>query len=411
MDVKELLKDLRESIQKRLGEQDEARTALDTRLAELENNLRKYTAQTGNLGNAMTGDPHYKGMWPNEKSAADFGALCMAIASPEGSMRARAAKRIAEGGYTIRKDSGQFADKDAFVKDLGISTDTAGGYLTPDEMASVLIRNVETFSVFRSAITRVPMASGRQTWPKRTGGFTVYYPDESEAATPSDLTLGQVALTAKKWAVLTFVSKELEEDSLPILGELIALEFALALARAEETNGFMGDGTSTFAGIVGVLNSPNVAAVPMGSGDTSFADVTEDDLISMITAVPSWAKLADAAFYASPEIVGILMKIKDDQGRPIYNNPVEGFPFKIQGYPVREATVLPGLSDDAVSTPFIAFGSLRLWGILGVRRAMSLERSDEVRKLQGQTAILAMPRQDIQETDGDAMAVLQTAAA
>jgi hypothetical protein len=42
---------------------------------------------------------------------------------------------------------------------------------------------------------------------------------------------------------------------------------------------------------------------------------------------------------------------------------------------------------------------------------MSIERNTSVKWLEGQVGVMAVPRLDIKEQDGDAMAVLRTAAA
>jgi HK97 family phage major capsid protein len=395
-----------------IGKEAEARKELEQHFLNLQKRIDQHLRQPlGLVGQSGSTDPNYKGFWPSAKMAADFGALVLATASPSASVRESAAERVSKGGYTIRRGDGQFVKGDTFVKDMGAGVGASGGYLTADEFASQIIRNVEQFGVFRQYSTRLPMSSARQKWPKRTQGFTVYYPDEAQAATASDMTLDQVTLEAKKWAVLAFVSRELNEDSLIALGELVGMEFALAIAQAEDVNGFTGNGTGAFAGVTGVLESANVIAVTMEAGDTAFANLASKYFARLVAAVPSWAKRTDPAFYMSPEIVGTTMELVDGSGRQIYAHPNEGFPFKINGYPVREVTAMPGLADSGAGKPFIAFGSLRLWGFLGQRRGFTVEVSNEVRFLQDQVAIKAVPRQDIQEADGDAMAVLTTAAA
>jgi len=403
--ITQAVADIKSFVTERLSGEATARQALTKKIDALELFLQQRGSAGGNGD-----DPGYRGFWPSAKMAADFGALVVCLCCKDGALRDRAAQRFASGGYTIRRADGAFADRAAFVKDLGIGADATGGYLAPDEIAREMIRNVEQFGAFRRYATIVPMARERQKWPKRAGGFTVYYPDEGRAATPSDLALGMVALTAKKWAVYTRVSLELEEDSLIDIGTLVGMEFALAIAQAEDTNGFMGDGTAAFGGIVGVLNSPNVVAVPMPAGKTAFTDLSPDDLVALCVSVPSWAKRTDAAYYMSPEALGVVMKMRDGIGRPIYIDPNDGFGGRVNGYPVREVTAMPGLAESAAGVPFIAFGSLRLWGFLGQRRTFAIEASRDVLFLEDQIALKAVPRQDIQEADGDAMAVLFTAA-
>jgi len=389
------------------------REALQAEVREIRNHFEQYSRQLmSHPGDGGTRDGEYAGFWPSEERAAEFGRTVLAAAHPNGDVRRACAETLTKSSLTLRNVKGQFVKGDDYVKAMGEGTDTAGGYLVADELGRTIIRHVEQFGVARKRLTKVPMSSERQSWPRREAGFTVYYPDEGQAPTASDLTLAKVTLTAKKWAVLTYFSKELDEDAVIALGELLALEIALALSQAEDTNTFMGDGTSTYAGITGVFGSANVGVVTMGSGDTGFSNLDHEDLIALKRAVPSWVRrLPDCAYYMSPDLAGICEKMRDGQGLPLYQHPTEGFPLKIAGHEVVESSVLPDSTDSAISTKFIAFGSLFAWGILGQRRMVTIERSTEVKWLEEQVAVKAVPRQDIQEAVGEAMAVLKTAAA
>lgn len=388
-------------------------TKAQAQITGIKDALEKYTRQMGGAANGSEDRGDYKGMFPNGRMARDFGALCLSLISPSPDVRERAARIVADGGYRMRDDNGKFVSADAYVKDMGVSTGPGGGFTVPDQMVGTIISNVEQYGVARRHLTIVPMGRERQSWPKRTGGLTVYYPDEGKPPTKSDLTLGLVNLVAKKWAILTVLSREVDEDSLIALGEYIALEMGLAIAQAEDANTFIGDGTSNYGGITGVLGSPNTTLLTMDAGDVAFTAIAPKYLTRLATSVPTWAKTkaADPAYYMSPEIYGEIMNLQDNAGRPIYRtDQTEGFEYKINGYPVREVHAMPGLAQSAVSTQFVAFGSLRLWGMLGERRRFAVRRSTEVFFLEDQVALLAVPRQDIQETDGEAMAVLRTAA-
>jgi hypothetical protein len=194
-------------------------------------------------------------------------------------------------------------------------------------VGDAIIRFVDEFGVARRALRKVPMSTQRQAWPTRTGGFTVYYPDEGVAPTASDLTFGIATLTAKTWVVLTLFSRDLDEDAAILLGELIALESALAIAQAEDTNTFRGDGTSTYAGVKGVFGSDNAAVVTMAEGKTSFEDVDHDELVRLKYAVPTWVRrMPDCGYYMRSEIAGIVERLKDSRGRPIETATVRSGP-------------------------------------------------------------------------------------
>jgi len=418
------------SATKRLGDHFETvrekAEASEERLADVEREVKSlkglrglvdhYARQLPSLsrdGDGGAVDPHYRGMFGSERLARSFGQFVLAAFHGSSEVRARAASEVVKSGVSIRYKDGSATNSDDFVKAMGGGgADTAGGYLVPDEFVASIIRNVEQYGVARRGLRVVPMSSERQSWPKRRGGLTVYYPDEGAAATPSDLAFGKITMTAKKWAVYSVFSREIEADSAVALGELVAQEIGLALAMAEDTNTFNGDGTSTYAGTVGVMNSPGVAVVTMGLTKDAFTDLALADTLNLLYALPSWVRaMPDCAFYCSAGIVGLLQKLATAQGFPLFSPATEKFPFRMHGYPVIETGVLKGLADSAISTKFMACGSLSRWGFLGQRRGMTLERSAEVKWLEDQVAIKCVPRQDIQEADGTAMAVLRTAAA
>ena len=404
-----------QSVADQVGAETGKREALQTQVREIRDHIERYSRQLPMLGGRGGGgerDPDWGGFWPNAERAASFGRLVLAGTHHNGDTRRRCAEGFVRSGLAITTTKGETVSGDAFVKAMGESSDVLGGYFVTDALSDQIIRHVETFGVARKYLTKAPMSSERQSWPRRTGGFTVYYPDEGQAPTASDLSLGRVNLTAKKWALLTFYSRELDEDSVIALGELIAMEFALALAQAEDTNCFMGDGTSTYAGITGVFGSANVTTVTMAATKTGFEDIDHDELVRLKYAVPAWCRrLPDCGYFMHSGVAGICERMLDGVGRPMYQQPTEGHPLRIAGFPVREVQVLPDTDESAISTKFIAFGSLFAWGILGQRRGMTIETSREVRFLEGEIAVMAVPRQDIQEATGEAMAVLQTAAA
>ena len=396
----------------RAGELEADLVKVKSAVEQLRSGVEAYTKQMTGLSaqRADDSDPEYKGFWPSGRKAAKFGHWALATLHPKAEVRRAGAEQVVKDGLTLLTHKGQPADPDAFVKAMAEGSDAAGGYLVPEEFVPTLIRHVEQYGVARARLRKVPMSSDRQSWPVHTGHFTVYYPDEGVAPTASDLTFGRVTLTAKKWAVLTYFSEELEEDAAIALGELIGLEVALALAHAEDLNAFMGDGTSTYCGIVGVMNSANVAVVTMDSGKDTFVELSYGNLVDLKYAVPTWVRqMPDCAYFMHPELAGICEKMVDATGgQPLFQRPTEGFPLRIGGHPVVEVLTMPDSGDTAAAKKFIAFGSLMAWGMLGQRRGMTIQRSTEVKWLEGQVAIKCVPRQDIQEAVGEAMAVLKT---
>ena len=130
----------------------------------------------------------YNGIFPSEKAAETFGHFIYA-------------------SILRRRKSLDWLEKEGIdVKAMSEGTDTAGGHLTPTLLIPTLIRLIEQYGVFRQNARIIRVGSDNNNIPTRTGGLTVYKPGEGSAITPSDLTLGTVALAPAKLATLTAIS-------------------------------------------------------------------------------------------------------------------------------------------------------------------------------------------------------------
>lgn len=132
------------------------------------------------------------------------------------------------------------------------SDNTKGGYLVPEVIESAIIRNVEQFGVARRECRVYPMGPGVTLIPRRAGGFTAAFAGENSTVSASDLAFDQIRLEARKLMVFSSWSSELPEDSVVALGDLLTLEVAQAFAVREDQCLFLGDGTSTYGGMVGL---------------------------------------------------------------------------------------------------------------------------------------------------------------
>src|SRR3989442_141596 len=112
----------------------------------------------------------------------------------------------------------------------------------------------EKYGMARKMARRRQMASDTKSIPKRTGGVTAYFVEEDNSGiTASDKTWGNVNLSAKTLAALSIISQALEEDSMIDVVDDLANEQAYAFASAEDGCWLVGDGTSTYGGMTGLI--------------------------------------------------------------------------------------------------------------------------------------------------------------
>jgi HK97 family phage major capsid protein len=179
-------------------------------------------------------------------------------------------------------------------------TNTNGGFLVPTVLENMIIDLREQYGVFRGIARSMPMSSDSVSIPRRIGGLTAYPIGESTAPTASTKAWGKVDLTAKKWGVLTKYTTEIAEDAIIAIAEDLTKEIAYAFSVSEDDAGFNGDGTSTYAGILGILTkfqnqvsagaSTLAGALDAASGHDTFAEIDNTDLTNLMAKLPKYAE-------------------------------------------------------------------------------------------------------------------------
>ncbi len=265
---------------------------------------------------------------------------------------------------------------------------TSSGFLVPDEFQNDLIDLREKFGVFRQHARIVPMAADTRSDPRRINGVTAYFVAESTAATQSDKTWDRVRLTAKKLMVLTKYSNELNEDAVLNIGDDLAGEIAYAFALKEDQCGFLGDGTSTYGGIVGATSAlrnvdptiANIAGLTVATGTgygTSYNSITLSDFNKVVANLPEYADVpGETRWYVSKFFWGSVMQKLAVAAGGNRVADIAGLAMEktFLGYPVTVSQVMPKVS--ATSQVCCLFGNLRLGARLGDRRMTTIQMSE-----------------------------------
>jgi HK97 family phage major capsid protein len=254
---------------------------------------------------------------------------------------------------------------------------SAGGYVVPDEMEQAIIDLRASVGVARRLTRRRPMASDTLSVPKRTGGVTAYFvAEDSSGPTASDKSWGQVNLVAKTLAALTKVSKNLAEDSIIDVVDDLAMEMGYAFATKEDQCWLIGDGTSTYGGMNGLLTMFNAgsyaSAVIAASGHDTFAEYDNADLSAAMAGVadfpgmnPVW--LCSKTF--SENVFGRLKRVAGavDNGVDIRVRLGYG------GYEAYTSDIMPKVGTSAVTTTEALFGDFSMSSSFGDRRGIMVE--------------------------------------
>jgi HK97 family phage major capsid protein len=340
-------------------------------LSETMINLKQTLGSYGrSVLNASERAGDYQGFWRNEAMAKEFGTLVLTLAGMK-------------------------------AKDMGTADNPTGGALAPTEMAGWIIQRLGQYGKFRRNALIVPMGNGKQVVPRVTSDLTIYCPEEGGEIQKSDLHVDLVTLLAKKLAGITVINRELEEDAVVGLGEIVGISLVRSMAKKEDEIGFMGDGTEDYFGMTGIVgallkiaaNPANIPGLFVGSGNT-YAELTLDDFQGTVGILPPDADDGAKWFVNKKFYFGTIYKLARSAGVAnifeILSNQKGRF---LLGYPVEFLPCMP--YEEANSQIVAILGDLKLGAYLGERRAIEIARSTDFLFGNDQVAIRGTERIDV----------------
>lgn len=272
-----------------------------------------------------------------------------------------------------------------------------GGYLVPEQLENSIIRNVEQYGVFRRNVgMQKPLVGGTWSGPRRLSGITVTYPGEGVSGTESTPTVGLVQLKANDAVAWTKVSRNLDQDAISALGDMLVQEFALAYAIAEDSAGFIGDGTNTYGGIKGLKNALLAGCDVTATGDTTFADLERTTFESMVGALPDWPGIQPKWYISKPGYYASMARLQMAAGGNAVADLGNGPVLQYMGYPVEFTSVLPKALTSLTGQRVAYFGDLSYAAAMGTARGMGIESDMSKYFHERMIAVQAFSRYDIE---------------
>jgi len=269
--------------------------------------------------------------------------------------------------------SGNFAPYLKVVGKDAMNTGDDSVVLPPAEFIAEVERLEEDYGVARKfANLRRSNSGNGLKYLQGDDDLNIYFTDEAGVKTSTKLSYAQKLLAWRKAAGILPITDELTEDSAIDLWNDATKRFARAFARTEDELVFT-QATGATPINPGILFAVGVNAVTL-TGD-SFEDLEYDDLVDAHIGVPT-KSAKNGRYFLNRQILGVIQKIKDEEGRPLWQRAMaDGTPATILGYPYEETEVLPDLSDDDEDTPFMVFGDLS-YVTLGERKALTIKIFD-----------------------------------
>jgi HK97 family phage major capsid protein len=311
-------------------------------------------------------------------------------------------------GRWLRAAMFKNADDIRWCKDHGVESralnegsNSAGGALVPEEFAARVIRLVENYGTFAASnVEKVTMTRDTMIIPKRVTGTTAYFVGEGTAVSESEPTYANVQLIAKKLACGTRMSSEVVEDALVSIADSCALEFGTSLAYKQDLCGWLGDGTSTYGGIYGIVPKINdgthtASVVGAGSGATGFETLTVTDFIKTIGKMPLYARQG-AEWYISPAgFAASMARLRYAAGGNTVEQVGGGVTEQFLGYKVNLVHVMDTTLGADPSKVKVLFANLGLSSIYARRRDFSVRLFDQVYATTDQLLLQGTMRFDI----------------
>lgn len=305
-----------------------------------------------------------------EKSGEAYAAL---------DVKAKAAEFIKA---VFRKDTGSLTAFKAMTE----GTNSAGGFVVPEEWAAEVYRVVEDFGLIAKLATSFPMNSDTLNVPRLSASVSVYWPGETTAGTGSQPTFEQVQLLAKTVVGITPMSNELLADANVSVINLLTTLFAEAIAGEIDNQGLTGSGSP----FTGLLSDAGVTVYTPATGNSTFTLCsTPDNARTLQSKVKPWA-LQGAVYVMHRTVWALFQQAKASSSGDYFLstfNPVmtgttqgtlQGFPLGVAGtlwgYPVLLSDKMP--SSTAVSTKYVVFGNLAHM-FLGKRQELAVAISQE----------------------------------
>lgn len=273
---------------------------------------------------------------------------------------------------------------------------TAGGYLVPPQISSTIIEVRERVGVARQVCSIQPMTSDMVSIPKRSGGLTVYYPNELGTITDSDKSWQQIALAAQKRAVASKISQELVDDALISIVDNVVTEQAYALALQEDNELINGTGASTYGGVQGLLSAIGSAGVyTCPTSMDTWPEIVLADVMGTMSKLPDRFNRMPAWICSTNFYWGVFARLLAAGG----GNAVgelqagEGGRRTFFGVPIYTTSQMPTAT--AAATVCALFGQFDMAVILGDRTGIRVGRDDSTGFLSDYTTLKATARYDI----------------
>jgi len=244
------------------------------------------------------------------------------------------------------------------LKALNTGTEDQGGYVAPPELDRMIEARLANASPMRAIASIRQTSAGVFRKPVSLGADAAWA-GETDTRTETPVTnLSLLEFPAGELYAMPAATQTLLEDTFADIDDWLAEEVETAFAAQESAAFVTGDGVGKPKGLLAysVVDEATHQWGQVGSvpGDFALPDPA-DQLIDLIYAPKSQFR-ANGRFVMNRRTVSAVRKLKDSDGRYLWQPGVGGDPATIMGYPVTEIEDMP---DIGAGQSAIAFGDFR----------------------------------------------------
>ncbi len=284
------------------------------------------------------------------------------------------------------------------VRALQVGTDTEGGFLTPEEFETKIIKSLQENNVIRSACTVISTSSDRNIPVEDSISTAAWVAEEGAIGVASDPVFSQQVLSAYKAALIVKVSTELVQDSFFDIESYVANQIGQAIGILEETAFAVGDGSGKPTGIM----TDSTAGVTAASASAITADEVMDLYYSVVRS-----SRARGSWLMKDSTVKVVRQLKDGDSQYLWQPGMQsGEPDMLLGKPVLASDGVVAITNSA---KVIAFGDMKNY-IVADRQGIQTQILKELYAANGQIGVLVSRRVDGMLMQADAIKHLVMAA-
>ena len=278
---------------------------------------------------------------------------------------------------------------------MSVGSDPDGGFAVERELDREVLRVIRNSSAMRRIAFNASLSMGFGSWKKlvTTQGGASGWASESDARGQTDTALfGAVEVFPSELFVNAEVSNYLLDDAGFSVEQFLQTDVADEFSATEGAAFANGNGSNK---PLGLFNHPTstdgdearefgtLEYVPTGvsgafSGSSASPSSSPYDVLVDLISKFKVGYLANATWLMSPQTAGTLRKVKDQDGRFIWQDSlIAGQPSMLLGYPVEMDENAPAIAADSLS---IAFGDFSRGYVIVDRPGMQLVRDPYTKK-------------------------------